>query len=123
QNAYHNRDSIEKMFRWLKTQTNLNKNYSYTDGVLESKTFLTFISGIVRAYIMYYCKDLIARKRNETYNTIINELTKIEVTKISDTYLRRNAFTAKQKEILNDLELDTNQLLQYVNSLNLRLKK
>ncbi|WP_029905868.1 IS1634 family transposase [Mycoplasmopsis opalescens] len=123
QNAYHNRDSIEKMFRWIKTQTNLNKNYSYTDGILESKTFLTFISDIVRAYIMFYCKDLIARKRHETYNTIINELTKIEVTKISDTYLRRNAFTAKQKEILNGLELDTNQLLQYVNLLNLRLKK
>ncbi|WP_156953948.1 hypothetical protein [Mycoplasmopsis opalescens] len=111
------------MFRWIKTQTNLNKNYSYTDGDLESKTFLTFISGIVRAYIMFYCKDLIARKRNETYSTIINELSKIEVTKISDTYLRRNAFTAKQKEILNDLLLDTNQLLQHVNLLNLRLKK
>ncbi|WP_322911021.1 hypothetical protein [Mycoplasmopsis felis] len=26
-NAYRKKDSIEKMFKWIKTQTNFNKNY------------------------------------------------------------------------------------------------
>ncbi|WP_322935432.1 hypothetical protein RRG40_04060 [Mycoplasmopsis felis] len=50
-NAYRKKDSIEKMFKWIKTQTNFNKNYSYNDGVLESKTFITFISSIIKSFI------------------------------------------------------------------------
>ncbi|WP_322959594.1 hypothetical protein RRG50_02915 [Mycoplasmopsis felis] len=56
-NAYRKKDSIEKMFKWIKTQTNFNKNYSYNNGVLESKTFITFISSIIKSFITFHCRN------------------------------------------------------------------
>ncbi|WAM01883.1 hypothetical protein ONA02_04460 [Mycoplasmopsis felis] len=91
------------MFKWIKTQTNFNKNYSYNDGVLESKTFITFISSIIKSFITFHCSELIKKKSTLTFNSILGELSKIEVTNIDGKYVRKNSLTAKQKEILNCL--------------------
>ncbi|WXA50037.1 transposase [Mycoplasmopsis felis] len=119
--AYRKRDSIEKMFKWIKTQTNFNKNYSYNDGVLESKTFITFISSIIKSFITFHCSELIKKKSTLTFNSILGELSKIEVTNIDGKYVRKNSLTAKQKEILNCLNISSEELYKSIISINEKL--
>ncbi|WP_322958455.1 hypothetical protein RRG49_04225 [Mycoplasmopsis felis] len=110
-----------KMFKWIKTQTNFNKNYSYNDGVLESKTFITFISSIIKSFITFHCSELIKKKSTLTFNSILGELSKIEVTNIDGKYVRKNSLTAKQKEILNCLNISSEELYKSIISINEKL--
>ncbi|WP_027121402.1 hypothetical protein, partial [Mycoplasma leonicaptivi] len=90
----------------------------YTDGVLESKTFITFIASIVKSFIKFHCSDLLKNKSSLTFNSIIDELSKIEVSKFDEKYIRKNSLTAKQKEILKNLNISSDELYSFIISIN-----
>ncbi|WP_322935696.1 hypothetical protein RRG37_01835 [Mycoplasmopsis felis] len=58
------------------------------------------------------------KKSDLTFNSILGELSKIEVTNIKGKYVRKNSLTAKQKEILNCLNVSGKELYKSIISIN-----
>ncbi|WP_322911020.1 hypothetical protein [Mycoplasmopsis felis] len=58
------------------------------------------------------------KKSDLTFNSILGELSKIEVTNIKGKYVRKNSLTAKQKEILNCLNISGKELYKSIISIN-----
>ncbi|WP_322901766.1 hypothetical protein [Mycoplasmopsis felis] len=58
------------------------------------------------------------KKSDLTFNSILGELSKIEVTNIEGKYVRKNSLTAKQKEILNCLNVSGKELYKSIISIN-----
>ena len=99
--SYRHRDNVEKQFKYDKSGCDLVKTYSQNEHSLEAKRLLSFIASILRASINIKTKGYKLLYSSETSQTIIEELNKIKVEKLSGRYILRYALTAKQKQILS----------------------
>lgn len=120
--VYRDRDAVEKLFESLKNEMDYKKFKVNTTRALKGKTFITFLSAIVRSRIYHQTKEL-RNKDNKEYTvpSIINELSNIEVTKnAKDKYVRRYALTAKQKNILNMFGLTEKDIDSITDKINRR---
>ena len=99
---YRNRDSIEKSFRALKTDLGFSKLGVQSTQNLRSKIFISFISSIIRNYILKSLISLKAKNKKEfTVNAVLNNLSRIEATKFSNKdHEVLYSLTKTQKEII-----------------------
>lgn len=100
---YRNRDSIEKSFRTLKTDLGFEKLGVQRVQNLRSKIFISFISSIIRNYILRSLVSLKAtNKKDFTVNAALKDLSKIEATKFGSNKPHEVlcSLTKKQKEIV-----------------------
>ena len=122
---YRNRDSVEKLFRALKSDLDYTKYRIHSSSSLRGKTFIVFLATIIRSQIFNNTRELRKQNRKEyTVNSIINELSNIEVTKnAKDIYIRRYSLTAKQKNILSKFKLKEKDIDNTVDILNNQFKQ
>lgn len=121
-NIYRKRDQIENVFRMLKTELNYDTYRVHSDKSLFGKTFVMFITGIIRNEIMKRLKPLLEKDRkNYTVNGAIKILEEIEISKNSkDEYVSRYALTAKQRKVLNALNIKEKAIRDITNLFNSR---
>lgn len=102
---YRGRDVVEKLFRTLKTHLDANVDRVHSDKSIYSKSFITFISAIIRNEIFQKTKKLrVKNKKDYTVPEIIYELEDIEVVKsLNKTYHMQSCLTKKQKALFNAL--------------------
>ena len=119
---YRKRDSVEKIFRMLKTGLEYDTFRVHSQSSLESKTYILFIASIVRNYLYQGLREIAGKEKNRKSYTVpaaISEIEKITAVKNSkDKYIRRYGLTAKQKKILgkfNVSERDVNQTVDQMN--------
>ncbi len=75
---YRDRDIIEKLFKVLKSELELDHFLLHSRNAVESKVFISFLVNIIRNEIYMKTKDLrIKDKKAYTISSIINELYKI----------------------------------------------
>ncbi|QGZ97727.1 hypothetical protein GE118_02835 [Mycoplasma sp. NEAQ87857] len=115
---YQKKDIINKLFKGLKYDFDLNKNNNYNQNVLESKIFLTFITAIVKSYINYKCFEFFNNHPLATIDTIMTELSKVEVLKMEDKYLWKYPLTEQQKEIFTLIGIDDKFITDFIIELN-----
>jgi len=106
-NIYRDRDSVEKLFESLKSEMDYKKFRISSSQSLKGKTFIIFVSSIIRSRIYHLCKPLkVKNRKDNTVPAIIRELNNIEVSKnAKGNYVRRYSLTAKQKNILSQFNL------------------
>lgn len=118
--TYRSRDSIEKLFRALKTSFEFDHPGVHYKSSLESKVFITFLAMILRNEISISLRSLSINERKQyTFPYVINELNSIEATRgINNSYYRRYALTAKQKKILSIYKLKEKDIESTISQLN-----
>ena len=119
-NIYRDRDTIEKLFKVLKNELDLDRFLVHSRHSVESKVFITFLANIIRNEIYQKTKvQRIKDKKNYTIASIINELNKIEAYKdANDRFIRRYTLTKKQKAILDCFDLKEGDIDDFVRVLN-----
>ncbi|WP_406617355.1 hypothetical protein [Mycoplasmopsis adleri] len=115
---YKNKNNTEKAFSEIKNYSQLNNNFDEYDNGLEAKTFITFLSLIVRNFILYKCKSFLENHPPETFNTIMDELRKIQLTKVQASYMRKYSLSNEQKEILKCLGISLSDISKYIEKVN-----
>ena len=122
---YRKRDSVEKIFRMLKSGLEYDTFRVHSQPSLESKTYVMFIAGIVRNYLYQGLKEVAKKEKNRKYYTVpaaISELEKIIVVKNSkEKYIRKYGLTAKQKKILGQFGIKETDINRLADLLNLRI--
>ena len=122
---YRKRDSVEKIFRMLKSGLEYDTFRVHSQPSLESKTYVMFIAGIVRNYLYQGLKEVAKKEKNRKYYTVpaaISELEKIIVVKNSkEKYIRKYGLTAKQKKILGQFGIKETDINRLAALLNLRI--
>jgi transposase len=118
---YRKRDSIEKLFRALKTGLEYDNLKVHSTQSVESKTHLIFIASIIRNKLFQTMKGISGTdKKNFTVPAVLRELEKISVIKDGNgNYRRRYGLTAKQKKILGAVgvtEKDLDKMAEKINS-------
>ena len=120
--VYGKIDSVEKIFRMLRTGLEYNTFRVHSQKSLESKTYVMFIASIVRNHMFQQFKRVALKekdKKNYTVPAAISELEKVTAVKNSKgVYIRRYGLTAKQKKILTQFgitECYLNKLTKEVN--------
>ena len=116
--CYRHRDSIEKVFRGVKTDSDLNKMYVSSDEAFEAKSLLAFLTAVLRANIAMELKPYFFQYSSETTQTVLKEMEKIKAELIGKNYLLRCPLTAKQKQIFSFYEMDASYLSAFVKDLN-----
>ena len=117
---YRDRDSIEKVFRALKSSLSFDHLGVMSKHSLESKVFLTFLASIVRNEIAYKRYSLkLEERKNLTVPVIIKQLESIEACiDNNNVYSRRYAFTSKQKKILDLFGIKEKDIDSLINNFN-----
>lgn len=116
--SYRHRDIVEKQFKYAKTGCCLEKTYAQSDMAFNSKTFIGFLCGVVRASMIITLKPLFLQYSNETTQTVLMELQKIKAEKISDKYLLKYSLTSKQKQVLSLFGLTLKDVTEYIKKIN-----
>lgn len=121
---YRNRDSVEKLFRALKTELGYGTYRVHSQTSLEAKTYVMFIASIVRNQIYNKLKKINREdKKNYTVPSSLRELDKIILTKsASGEYIKRYGLTKKQKEIYKQFGIEEKEINQYAQEYNKKLK-
>lgn len=121
---YRKRDSVEKIFRMLKTGLEYDTFRVHSQDSLESKTYVMFIASIVRNYIFQGLKKVSEKekdRKNYTVPAAISELEKITIVKNSkDVYIRRYGLTKKQKNIVKQFGITESYINQVADQMNSR---
>ena len=101
--VYKKRDIVEKLFRSLKTELDLNKLYAQNIHAYSSKIFIGFLASIIRATIQIRLAEYLKEHSSETINSIIDELEKVQIIRqIDSAYQLMYGYTKKQKEIIDN---------------------
>ncbi len=116
--CYRHRVAVERSFRNIKTDSDLNKMYVSSDHAFEAKSFLAFLTAVLRAEITLRLKPYFFQYSSETTQTVLKEMEKIKAEQINDKYYLRYELTSRQKQILSFYEEDKNGVLEYVDKLN-----
>ena len=116
--SYRHRDVVEKTFRGIKSEADLNKVYSSTDAAFEAKNLLAFLTAILRADITTTMRPYFIQYSSETSQTVLKEMEKIKAEKLSQKYSLRYSLTARQKQILSFYGLTLNDVQDYILTLN-----
>ena len=122
-NIYRKRDSVEKIFRMLKTGLEYDTFRVHSQDSLESKTYVMFIASIVRNYLFQGLKKISKKEKDKKSYTVpasISELEKITIVKNSkDVYIRRYGLTKKQRSILTQFGVSESYLNKVADRMNL----
>ena len=120
---YRKRDSVEKIFRMLKTGLEYDTFRVHSQDSLESKTYVMFIASIVRNYLFQGLKKVSKKEKDKKSYTVpasISELEKITIVKNSkDVYIRRYGLTKKQRSILTQFGVSESYLNKMADRMNL----
>lgn len=120
---YRQRDSVEKIFRMLKTGLEYDTFRVHSQDSLESKTYVMFIASIVRNYLFQGLKKVSEAendKKNYTVPAAISELEKIIIVKNSkNVYIRRYGLTKKQRKILSQFGVTESYLNKVADKMNI----
>lgn len=121
---YRNRDSVEKMFRALKTNMGYDTFRVHSQMSLEAKTHVMFVASIVRNQIYQKMRELNKKDRKSyTVPSSIKELDKIIITKSAGgEYIKRYGLTKKQKEILEQFGIDEKEVNRMSQEYSKKLK-
>lgn len=122
---YRNRDSVEKIFRALKSSLDYEHFRVHSDSSLKVKTHITFIASIIRNEIHQKLLPLYEENRKSyTVTNCLYELDNITTTLNSrDIYIRKYGLTAKQKKILKQFKLSEKDIDLEVQRINKSLNK
>lgn len=108
--TYRGRDNIEKFFRGIKSGMDFDSPGVHDDQSLAAKIHLMFIAGIIRNRFHLACsmiKKVTGNRKAYTVPAVFDQLEQIECTAFENgIYQRRYALTAKQKLILETLNID-----------------
>ena len=109
---YRNRDVVEKSFDSLKNELDMKRLHTRTSETAQGKLFVSFISLIVRSYMLNGLSDYM-RKNGFTLKKIILELDKMKCFTQSSSHSPRplNPPTKTQREIYASLALDTDDCI------------
>ena len=122
---YRKRDSVEKIFRMLKTGMEYDTFRVHSQSSLESKTYVMFIASIVRNHIFQGLKKLGKKekdKKNYTVPAAIGELEKVSIVKNSkEVYIRKYGLTAKQKKIYEQFGITESYINKVADRMNLKV--
>lgn len=121
--AYRERDEIEKCFRIVKSESDLNKTYAQNDNALYAKLLMGFITAVLKAEFTFRTRGLSRRKGNLSVQKMLMALDKIIMYKVSGHYSMKYAYTSLQQEILNALSIEKSSIEGIVIDWNSRLKK
>ena len=120
---YRKRDSVEKIFRMLKTGLEYDTFRVHSQDSLECKTYVMFIASIVRNYLFQGLKKVSEKEKDKKSYTVpaaISELEKITIVKNSkDVYIRRYGLTKKQRSILTQFGVSESYLNKMADRMNL----
>lgn len=116
--CYRHRDIVEKTFRGIKSETDLNKVYSHSDSAFEAKSFLGFLSAVLKAEITMRLRPYFIQYSSDTTRTVLKELEKIKVEELNGKYRLRYALTSRQKQILSFYDMNSSSTTEYVDSVN-----
>ncbi len=109
--TYRGRDNIEKFFRGIKAGMDFDSPGVHDDVSLSAKIHLMFIAGIIRNRFILAGQKIRKETKNKKSYTVpamIDQLEQIECTAYENgVYQRRYAFTAKQKLIMENLNIDS----------------
>lgn len=121
---YRKRDSIEKIFRMLKTELEYDTYRVHSQSSLESMTYIMFIASIVRNYLFQGLKEVSLKENDKKHYTVpaaLSELEKIIIVKNSKgIYIRRYGLTRKQKKILSQFDITESNINKVADRMNLR---
>ena len=109
---YRNRDVVEKSFDSLKNELDMKRLHTWTSETAQGKLFVSFISLIVRSYMLNRLSDYM-RKNGFTLKKILLELDKIKCVAPNSAHSPRplNPQTKTQREIYTSLALDTEECI------------
>ena len=109
---YRNRDVVEKSFDSLKNELDMKRLHTWTSETAQGKLFVSFISLIVRSYMLNRLSDYM-RKNGFTLKKILLELDKIKCFDANSAHSPRplNPQTKAQREIYTSLALDTEECI------------
>lgn len=121
--AYRERDEIEKCFRIVKSESDLNKTYAQNDNALYAKLLMGFITAVLKAEFTFRTRELSRRKGNLSVQKMLMALDKIIMYKVSEHYSMKYAYTSLQQEIFNALSVEKSSIEAIVTDWNSHLKK
>ena len=109
---YRNRDVVEKSFDSLKNELDMKRLHTRTSETAQGKLFVSFISLIVRSYMLNGLSDYM-RKNSFTLKKILLELDKMKCFSPSSAHSPRplNPLTKTQREIYSFLSIDTDECI------------
>lgn len=109
---YRNRGVVEKSFDSLKNELDMKRLHTMTSETAQGKLFVSFISLIVRSYMLERLSDYM-RKNCYTLRKILLELDKMKCFSQSSAHSPRplNPLTKTGREIYASLALDTDDCI------------
>lgn len=121
--SYRHRDMIEKQFMYAKSGADLNKTYSSDDAAFEAKSFMGFLSSILRAALTVGIRPYVLQYSSETSQTVLCELDKIKAEYIKSAYVLRYALTSRQKQLLSLFDMNVTDVTDMVKTLDFTRKE
>ena len=118
--AYSRRDCVEKSFRALKSDTGMCALRGHSNTAVEGRFFVFFVASILRSVIFDRTRGLRAGNRKSfTFSAMVRELNKVEAVADYRTgrYSRRYRLTARQKSILECLDLAEKDVDEFARNL------
>ena len=109
---YRNRDVVEKSFDSLKNELDMKRLHTWTGETTQGKLFVSFISLIVRSYLLNRLSDYM-RNNGFTLRKILTQLDKMKCFAPNSAHSPRplNPPTKTQREIYTSLALDTDECI------------
>ncbi len=117
---YRDRDAVEKLFGFIKTEMDCKRFRVHSDESLGSKVFIVFIATILRSQIYTRMKKIRDKdKKHFTVPATIKELDKILAVRQGDDepFIRNRKLTAIQKKMLKEFgvtEKDIDKLIKSI---------
>lgn len=108
---YRNRDVVEKSFDSLKNELDMKRLHTRTSETMQGKLFVSFISLIVRSYMLNSLNDYM-RKNCFTFRKILTQLDKMKCFTPNSLHSFRllNPISKNEREIYASLALDFDDL-------------
>ena len=96
--VYRTKDCVEKAFQNIKNDLDMKRLRIHSDEAMQGRIFITFIALIISSYIRYIMKEADLYKKF-TFSTLIKELKKLKVIRLSNKKNLMTELTHSQKII------------------------
>lgn len=116
--AYRQRDEIEKGFRAIKSDSDMNKTFARTDAALRAKVFIGYITAILRSDLTRRTRDYVSRHPGMTTQKILLAMDKAIIRKTPAGYLLKYALTAQQQEIMKAIGMEKKLIDKTIRDIN-----
>lgn len=108
--AYRERDEIEKSFRIVKSESDLNKTYAQNNVALNAKLMMGFLTAILRGELTAMTRKITETKTNLSTQKMLLALDKIIMYQVNGHYALKYAYTALQQEIMKALGVEKSEI-------------